>query len=228
MSHLNSIRVNQAFRDKFAADLRRIYLPSLASLERIVGEEAIMQFFQYCMKRSEANDFALQGEIMKFSFISLHLGLYFDQDPLLDEVRIDALWGHSGVHPNVGLNRMFDNADLMIAEGLVAADQGFTPGFTDACVTPTQDASVAAVRDICIAANPKRAAGLGDASLDRALAAALYDLDTQHSRFKDYRAEWMICTYFLGHGFARNPLYAWVPWEIAEGGLKLVRRKFDG
>lgn len=228
MNRLSSIRVNQAFRDKFAGDLRRIYLPSLAPLERIAGEHAVRQFFQQCMTRSEANDFALQGEIIKFSFISLHMGLYFDQDPLLDEVRTDALWGHPGVHPNVGLNRMFGNADLMIAEGLVAADQGFAPGFTDACAAPVRDASVAAVRDICMAANPKRAAGLGDAALDRALAAALHDLDTNHPRFKGHRAEWMICTYFLGHGFARNPLYAWVPWGIAEGGLKLVRRKLDG
>lgn len=227
---LNSARLRQGFRDKFAADLRLTFLPDLGGLDAIAGQQAVLAFFRQTMSMSEAAGFALQGEIIKFSFVALHLGLFFDRDPLLDQVRAGALWDHQGVHPNVGLNRMFDNADLMIAERLAGADQGFAPGFHEACAAceaPPQGKPLAAARVICASANPARAHALGDTALDAALTAGWRDLEDNHPRFRDHPLEWMICSYFLGHGFARNPLYAWMAWDIAKGGLPAIRRRLD-
>lgn len=227
MTRLNSARLQQGFRDKFAGDLARTFREDLGRLEEVAGAAAIRQFFLHSMARSQRNGFELQGEIIKFSFIAVHLGLYFDEDPLLAEMREGALWGHPGAHPNVGLNRMFDNADLMIAEGLIGADQGYVPGFLDACRAAKDAGSLADVHEICVAANPRRAEALGEEVVVAGLTASLRDLEHNHPRFRGHDWDWAIAAYFLGHGFARNPLFAWVPWDISEGGLTLVRRKLD-
>ncbi|MDO5606774.1 MAG: hypothetical protein Q4G25_16605 [Paracoccus sp. (in: a-proteobacteria)] len=227
---ISSARITQASRENFVSLLLRTFRADLGPLDRIAGEDALRQFFHHCMARSEAAGFALQREIIRFSFIALHMGLFFDTDPLLDEVREGALWSHPGVHPNVGLNRMFANADLMIAEGLLGADQGFTPGFPEACAKAAGNDNGAGdplerARIICTETNPRRAAALGGPALDRALRAGWRDLEENHPRFRDHPLEWMICSVFLGHGFARNPLYSWVSWDIAQGGLPAVRRR---
>lgn len=230
MIQLDSHLLHNSFRAKFARDLGRAFAADLGPVARQAGPDATEQFFRQCLTRSEQSGFALQGEIVKYSFLAVHLGLYFEQDPLFQAIRDDALWMQSGVHENVGLNRLFNSTDLMVAEELAGADQGFVPGFPAACDAAAQPFGHPLDRalDICIAANPKRAHALGEGAMQAALAAAWRDLDANHHRFADYPLEWMVCTAFLGHGFARSPIHAWVPWTFAQGGLSLVRRKLDG
>lgn len=225
---LKSTLVADGVRDAFVTDLHDLFRPNLGAIDRAAGAHDVREFFRQCMTASEAQGFALQGEIIKFSFVALHLGRLFDVDPLLAEMRTQALWRHDGVHPNVGLNRMFDSADLMIAEGLLGADQGFSPGFLEACSSYYADGDpLSRAQMICTEANPRRAYAFGPDDVRVALTAGWRDLEENHTRFRDFPVEWMICSYFLGHGFARNPLYAWIPWRLTEGGLNAVRRTLD-
>lgn len=222
---LNSVLVEDGVRESFVTDMNDLFRPDLGAIDRAAGAEAVRAFLRQCMTASEARGFALQGEIIKFTFLALHLGQFFEVDPLLAGMRTEALWGDDGVHPNVGLNRMFDSADLMIAEGLVGADHGFAPGFPEACAAHAGGDPLARAEAICTQANPRRAHAFGPDGVRAALVSGWRDLEDNHPRFFGHPLEWMICSYFLGHGFARNPLYAWMPWRIAEGGLGAVRRE---
>ncbi|AGT08522.1 hypothetical protein [Paracoccus aminophilus] len=230
MSRFDLSQVHSNYRESFVAEVAEIFDASLDKIPPLCGPEKTRAFFRRAMEGSEAAGFELRGEIVTYSFLALHLGLFFDRDPLYEDIRADMLWNHAGVHPNVGLNRMFRSTDLMVAEGLCASKDGVAPGFGAACQATRASgdpAPLPAAFEICRAANHRRFQALGASRVHAALSAAERDprLTGQSGAFL---RDWLICTHYLGYGFDRNPLFSWIPDALARGDLPEIGSQLDG
>lgn len=230
MARFDLSQVRSEYQESFIRELAGTFENSIKTVSALCGQENTLAFFRSTTHFSNECGFKLRGEIVKYSFISLHLGLFFQTDPMYEDIRGSMLWKHAGAHPNVGLNRIFRSTDLMIAEGLCAPHDGVAPGFGASCRAAAQEhgnASVSTVFDICSEANPKRIKAIGTERILSALNAVSRDprLQEQSNRFV---RDWLICTYHLGFGFDSNPLFSWIPEKLARDGLVEVGSMLDG
>lgn len=231
MVKLDLSAVQQSFETKHANELALIYRDSVKKVGAICGPDEVVRFFRLATIQSQMAQFELRGEIVKYAFISLHLGASFAKDPLYEDVRQSMLWGHTGVHPNVGLNRMFRSTDLMIADGLCAPCGGVTPGFGAACRSTRSgrpDAPIMAALEIFKETGPKRVHALGNDRVLESLEAYCTHLSSEDQKRRDFVIDWLICTYHLGFAFDQNPLFAWVPKALARDGLVELGSMLDG
>ena len=231
MVSINTSALQHSFEITHANDLAYIFRDSVRKVGAICGTSEVTRFFRLATVQSETSGFELRGEIVKYAFLALHLGASFRTDPLYQPVRQSMLWGHSGVHPNVGLNRMFRSTDLMIAEGLCAATDGVAPGFGAACKTTRQSrphSAVHAAFEVCAKTNPKRIEARGADHVRSSLEQYSSHLTRQDLTRHDFVVDWLICTYHLGFSFDRNPLFAWVPEALAKDGLSHIGDILDG
>ena len=207
--------VKGAMRDKFANRLSTIFAPSLGQFPQLNSEERVKQHFTLLMQHAAKNGYSRRNLCVKYCFISTHLGMLFDHDPLLHDLRTTALWQEPTVHKIVGLNRMFDHVDLMISEGLINRNTGYVPGLIEACQMPTTMAPF----DIVAQVAPKRAKAFGAKKIERAFAAAIeqcrMDFPLSGCRPRDAA----IACHFIGFGFWLDPLYHWVPAVLSKDGL---------
>lgn len=222
--------VHLHYQESFVSELADLFDASLEKLPPLCGPENTRAFFRSAIDASKSAGFQLRGEIVKYCFLTLHIGLFFDIDPLYDDIRADMLWNHAGVHPNVGLNRMFRSTDLMVAESLCAVKDGVTPGFGAACQASKRACNtppLSAAFDICRTANPLRFQAFGASRVHAVLSAAEQDprLDGHSDAFT---RDWLICTYYLGWGFDRNPLFSWVPAALMRCDLPEIGSLLDG
>lgn len=230
MKRFDLSQVHSNYHDSFVTEVAQIFAPSLPLIPALCGPDQTRAFFHLAVEASKAAGFELRGEIVTYTFLALHLGLFFETDPLYHDIRADMLWKHAGAHPNVGLNRMFRSTDLMIAEGLCAAKDGVAPGFGAACHQAGDlgdRAPLSAAFELCATANHRRFQALGASRVHAALSLAQQDprLSGHHATFI---RDWLICTHYLGHGFERNPLFSWVPEALMRGDLPKIGSRLDG
>ncbi|WP_298258201.1 hypothetical protein [uncultured Litoreibacter sp.] len=161
--------VKDAMRDKFVNQLSTLFTPSLGQFPKLNSEERVKQHFTLLMQHATKSGYSRRNLCVKYSFVATHLGMFFDHDPLLDDLRTTALWQEPTVHKIVGLNRMFDHVDLMISEGLINRNKGYVPGLIEACKMPTTMAPF----DVVIQVAPKRAKAFGPETMERAFSAGI-------------------------------------------------------
>ncbi|MDO5604779.1 MAG: hypothetical protein Q4G25_06415 [Paracoccus sp. (in: a-proteobacteria)] len=230
MTRFDLSQVRSDYQEGFVSEIADTFEGSINTVSAICGPDNTRAFFRSAIYASQDAGFQLRGEIVKYGFLSLHLGLLFATDPLYEDIRISMLWDHPGVHPNVGLNRMFRSTDLMIAEGICADRDGVAPGFGAACRATMGagggDPWETALR-ICQDANPKRFQAFGAEAVHRSLATGSYDPRLAQGN-AEFKRDWSICTYHLGMSFERNPLFSWVPDVLIHRGLPEVGSMLDG
>ena len=207
--------VKNAMRANFAARLRGLFEPALGLFPELAGEQPVEQHFMLLIHHASSEGYARRNLCVKYAFIATHLGMFFRFDPLFHDLREAALSQKSGVHQIVGLNRMFDHVDLMIAEGLINRNTGFVPGLIEACKMPENVPPSEVISHIV----PKRAQAFGSVALDRAFAAATHECSTGSALSGCNPRDVAIACHFLGHGFWLDPLYNWVPTVLAKEGL---------
>ena len=221
---INIAALNEAINVRFANRLRKLFEPELGYIPGFISETSIQQHFMLLMQHAANEDFARRNLSVKYAFIATHLGMFFRFDPLFDKLRATALWKNPGVHKIVGLNRMFDHVDLMIAEGLINRNTGFAPGLLEACEMPKSTAP----RDAVSRAAPKRAKALGADAMERAFAAAVEHCAPGAPLADCAPRDAVIAAHFRGYGFWSDPLYNWVPAVLAEEGLTGLGDKLNG
>lgn len=230
MTRFDLSQVRSDYQEGFVSEIADTFADSVKTVSTICGPDNTRAFFRSAISASQEAGFQLRGEIVKYSFLALHLGPLFATDPLYKDVRASMLWSHPGVHPNVGLNRMFRSTDLMIAEGLCARSDGMAPGFGTACRATAEtcrDDPLAVAFGICREANPKRFHAFGAERVHSSLGSACRDPGLA-GQSAELMRDWLICTYHLGMRFDRNPLFSWVPEMLTRRGLPEVGRMLDG
>lgn len=220
---------NEPYRKEYAIELREIFEKTMDPFCPNYGSENSQRFFETIIIKSEENGFKQKNEIIKFAFISIYAGLFFKEDPLYFKVMNDALWANEGVHPNIGLNRMFNHVDLMIAEGILGNTKPFSQELfaaTPAKVNKNQ--TIHSILEMLTEINEKRTKAFGEDMVRQAL--EIYAIDeTVHNPSQIMRkAEWIILSYFLGFHFHKNPLYQWIPEILTKNGYDRVLEQLNG
>lgn len=207
--------IKGAMQDKFATRLSSLFSPSLGQFPKLNSGDRVKQHFTLLMRHAAKSGYSRRNLCIKYCFISTHFGMFFDHDPLLHDLRKTALWQETTVHKIVGLNRMFDHADLMICEDLINRNTGYAPGLLEACQMPTTMPPL----DVVTRVAPKRAKAFGAQAIERAFAAATEQCKTDFPLSGCTPRDAAIACHFIGYGFWLDPLYHWVPDVLAQDGL---------
>jgi hypothetical protein len=145
--------------------------------------------------------------IIKFTFISVFLGLHFEQDPLLKDHLQSTLWQNPGVSPNVGLNRIFDalNPKVPLRDSVPPTHLCYLISGKHLPTVSHMDQIDRILPDL-VRLTPDRRVPINEANVrtaiyayDEARAATGLAASKRHSYF------WL--SFFLGFRFHDNPLY---------------------
>lgn len=225
---LDSKKLREAYIGKYALKLQQLYEKEMQPFTTFTMPRKVREFFVRCIKKSESLQFNLENEIIKYAFITIYLGNHFDTDALYQNLRAESLWQRSGVHPNIGLNRLFDIVDLMVAESISGNKRPFNDHLLNAgSLILARELNIDTFIDRLMALDLKRSEFFGKECIQKAIISYDSDLDTQ----PDYRSishAWFCYSYFLGYKFYKNPLYDWLPDYSLEKGPIAALEKLHG